>query len=184
MKRFMGFRWLLIVLLLGGCASQQVTMAETPASPQQMVIVSNDFEDQKPGDWMARGDGTRIAISDAAAHSGKYSLYVSNRSANWHGTQIDLLKKLQPGKKYSFSVWVYHTSASAKKLIITMERIYNGEKGWDRIAEVSVAPNTWVELKGEYQVQSAKVEELVFYVEAESSSLSYYVDDVTISQVK
>ena len=56
--------------------------------------------------WQSRGDPVSITSTDKIAHSGKYSLYVTERQSNWHGAQIDLKDMLIPGKSYEIEVWV------------------------------------------------------------------------------
>ncbi|AEH51685.1 endo-1,4-beta-xylanase [Pseudothermotoga thermarum] len=142
------------------------------------VVANYDFETTY-GDWRGRGAAS-IALSDAVAHGGSKSLYVSGRTAGWHGASLDLTAVLKPTRQYKFEGWVYQNSGSDQVMIITMQRTYSGEsRGWDRIAQVVAPSGKWTKIEGTYTVR-ASADELLFYFESENATLDFYIDDVLI----
>ncbi|AEM72886.1 endo-1,4-beta-xylanase [Caldicellulosiruptor acetigenus] len=144
------------------------------------VVKSATFEGGTTEDWQARGNGVTISVVNTVAHNGSKSLYVTGRSSTWHGAQIDLTSVLEKGKDYQFSVWVYQDSGSDQKLTLTMQRQNaDGTTNYDSIKyQQTVATNTWVELTGSYTVPTTATQ-LILYVEAADTTLSFYIDDFT-----
>lgn len=131
----------------------------------------------------------KILVTDKEAHTGKYSLYVSGRSAGWHGAQIQLKDILKPGKVYSISVWVMQKSGSSQYLGLTMQRKYDTDSNtqYDWIKHENNVPNgKWVELSGTYEIPAnVSILDLSLYVEAPSNtSLDFYIDDLVIVEGK
>ncbi|MEM5948516.1 carbohydrate binding domain-containing protein [Spirochaetia bacterium 38H-sp] len=174
--------FVLISFSFASCSSAPAAVEE-PEDKTAVVISSNDFEDSQLEPWVARGEGVSVEVSNAFAHSGSFSVYVSGRTQNWNGVQADLLSLIASGKNYHFSVWVYQNSGESKNMYLTVERTYKGDKNWDRVAEISVPSGEWVELSGDYSVPRKDVSEFVLYVEAEDATLDFYIDDVFLSKM-
>lgn len=79
------------------------------------VTFSSGFESGTTEGWQARGSGVTVKPDSVVAYNGKYSLYVSGRTSNWHGAQIPVDTILEQGKVYKISVWVYQNSGSTQK---------------------------------------------------------------------
>lgn len=187
------------LVFVAGCAPKEAvqvpsevksvaeSVKEAPNIPNAVVITT--FESGKEENWVARGDGVSIAVTDKEAHTGKYSLYVSGRSAGWHGAQIQLKDLLKPGKVYSISVWVMQKTGTSQYLGLTMQRKYNTDSAtqYDWIKhEREIPSGKWVELSGTYQIPSGvSILDLALYVEAPSNvNLDFYIDDLVIVEGK
>lgn len=134
--------------------------------------------------WQPRGDTVKLKIDNTKSHNGNKSLYVSGRSAFWHGVQIPVTKYLVAGKVYKFSVWLYHQSIDKQGFGLTIQRkMANDEQyKYDWITGSQIEGDGWVEISGNYYVpKDGKIEELVFCVSSWNPTLAFWVDDVTIS---
>lgn len=161
--------------------SIQVMTEETYLS--QAIIYKDTFENNTTN-WRPRGEGVKIKLDNSKFHEGNESLYVSGRTAFWHGAKIPIIKYVVPGKRYKFSIWVYHTSMDLKRFSILVQRKMADEAQYryDWITSKEVAGDGWEEISGSYVVpDNGKIEELEFYIESPDPTLSFWVDDFTIS---
>ncbi|WAM31244.1 endo-1,4-beta-xylanase [Caldicellulosiruptor naganoensis] len=145
------------------------------------VVKSTTFESGIFEGWQPRGSSVSISVVDTVTHTGSKSLYVTGRTQNWNGAQIDVTSLLEKGKSYEISVWVYQDTGSTQKLTLTMERKNaDGSTDYDSIVhQKDVGTNTWVELKGTYSVPTTAIQ-LLLYVESPNATLSFYIDDLKI----
>ncbi|MCX7720461.1 MAG: carbohydrate binding domain-containing protein [Dictyoglomus thermophilum] len=160
---------------------------EVPNIPNAILITT--FESGKTEGWTPNGEGVSVAVVDKDAHTGKYSLYVTGRTAGWNGAQIQLKDILKPGKVYSISVWVKHNSELPQHVGITMRRKYDSDSStqYDWIKHDNEVPGgKWVELAGTYQIPAGvNILDLALYVEIPSNpNLDFYIDDVVIVEGK
>ncbi|WAM33191.1 endo-1,4-beta-xylanase [Caldicellulosiruptor morganii] len=148
------------------------------------VTFSSGFESGTTEGWQARGSGVTVKPDSVVAYNGKYSLYVSGRTSNWHGAQIPVDTILEQGKVYKISVWVYQNSGSTQKMSLTMQRRFATDPSTsyeNLIYNRDVPSNTWVELSGSYSIPAGvTVSELLLYVEAQNANLAFWVDDLKI----
>jgi len=134
--------------------------------------------------WQPRGDGVKIKLDNSRSHDGDKSLYVTGRSAFWHGVQIPLTKYLVPGKSYRISMWVYHTSMDKQGIMLTVQRKMADEQQYryDWIGGSQIEGDGWAQISGNYNVpKSGKIEELVLCISSWNPTLSFWIDDVTVS---
>lgn len=148
------------------------------------AISKTSFEDRQHS-WEPRGDGVSISLTNKVFHSGEYSLAVEGRKNNWNGAQINLAKTLKPGTSYDFDIYVYQDTREDQLITLTMQRKYasDANTNYDTILwQIKVPSNTWTQLTGSYTVKSgAVVEELIFYVESPNPTLSFYLDDFSMT---
>ena len=168
------------MVMFSGCAPKE----EAPLPEENQPVISTDFEDGSAQGWQPRGGEVTITPTTAVKHTGEYSLYVSGRSADWHGAQIPLKNILKPGKTYSISVWVYQDSGSDQNMGSTMQRKYNTDTStqYNWIKHDTVHSGEWTELAGTYTIPAdVSIDELNLYIEApDNVTLSYYIDDLVI----
>lgn len=151
---------------------------------QSQAVVFKDTFESNLTNWQPRGDTVKLKIDNTKSHNGNKSLYVSGRSAFWHGVQIPVTKYLVAGKVYKFSVWLYHQSIDKQGFGLTIQRkMANDEQyKYDWITGSQIEGDGWVEISGNYYVpKDGKIEELVFCVSSWNPTLAFWVDDVTIS---
>nr|AAD32593.2 family 10 xylanase XynB [Thermotoga sp. FjSS3-B.1] len=154
----------------------------TPKEAGPKVVYETSFE-KGIGDWQPRGSDVKISISPKVAHSGKKSLFVSNRQKGWHGAQISLKGILKTGKTYAFEAWVYQESGQDQTIIMTMQRKYSSDSStkYEWIKAATVPSGQWVQLSGTYTIPAGvTVEDLTLYFESQNPTLEFYVDDVKV----
>ena len=155
----------------------------TFSSTQAGVVVKEfDFENGILG-WQPRGDGVEVSVSQDTSTSGNNSLHVLNRTQNWHGAQIDLRDVLQTGKTYYFEGWVYQKTGQNQTIIMTMQRKYGSDSAtrYDWIQAQTIPTDQWTKISGTYSVKAnERIDELLLYFESQSSSIDFYIDDISI----
>ncbi|PLV57660.1 endo-1,4-beta-xylanase [Thermotoga sp. SG1] len=154
----------------------------TPKEAGPKVVYETSFE-KGLGEWQPRGGDVKISISSKVAHSGKKSLFVSNRQKGWHGTQINLKGILKTGKTYAFEAWAYQESGQDQTIIMTMQRKYSSDANtqYEWIKSSTVPSGQWVQLSGTYTIPAGvTVEDLTLYFESQNPTLEFYVDDVKV----
>ncbi|CEP78624.1 endo-1,4-beta-xylanase [Defluviitoga tunisiensis] len=151
--------------------------------PRTDIILKSTFE-KGIENWQSRGDPVSITSTDKIAHSGKYSLYVTERQSNWHGAQIDLKDMLIPGKSYEIEVWVYQETGQDQQVTLTMQRKYasDDQSHYDTIVwQRTIPSNKWTQIGGSYTVKSGEtIKEMLFYVESPNNTLAFYLDDFVL----
>ncbi|ADQ47208.1 Cellulose 1,4-beta-cellobiosidase [Caldicellulosiruptor kronotskyensis 2002] len=151
---------------------------------QSQAVVFKDTFESNLTNWQPRGDTVQLKIDNTKSHNGNKSLYVSDRSAFWHGVQIPVTKYLVAGKIYKFSVWLYHQSIDKQGFGLTIQRkmANDDQYKYDWITGSQIEGDGWVEISGNYYVpKDGKIEELVFCISSWNPTLAFWVDDVTIS---
>ena len=132
--------------------------------------------------WEGRG-GATVALADKYAMSGSQSLYVTGRTASWNGAAVPLGTAYQAGEAFSFSACVRYDTGTAKtKFHLSLQ--YSGSDGktaYDKIASVDVPEDGWVQLANDNYTLPAGASDFILYVETDSGTGNFYVDDVRIA---
>ena len=89
-----------MILVLG---VNGITPAQVSA---ESLGVTFDFEDETTQGWTGRGGVEQLTANELAAHSGKYGLQVTGRTAGWNGPSINLNNVMKQGENYEISAWV------------------------------------------------------------------------------
>ena len=106
MNRKKVISFLMIYIFLIGTCCYIPNISATAANGELIV---NDFETGLSG-WEARGiDAEALSLSTNQAHSGEYSLKISNRTQTWHGATSNITDKLTLGETYVLGIWIYYT---------------------------------------------------------------------------
>lgn len=161
------------------------TATPTPV-PTEAVIYKNYFEDGDTNGFNGRGGSIEISNSENHTDGGKNSLLCTGRSANWHGTSMDITKLVEVGSAYKFSAWVKQDSGSAQD--IAMKTQYNDLDGNTQYKSVipgvtdgkTCASGQWVELSGEYTIPANDGGISLYFECPTSDSIDFLVDDVVI----
>ncbi|OPZ94245.1 MAG: Endo-1,4-beta-xylanase Y precursor [Firmicutes bacterium ADurb.Bin419] len=148
-------------------------------------LISDDFETGISG-WGPRGDET-VELSTEQAHSGTYSLKVSNRTSTWNGAMVDKSETLTLGESYTLSVYLKYVGdsyASSQRFSLQLQ-YNNGEDVYRNIKTIAVNKGTWTLLEGQLTVP-LDAKDVKVYVETEWKSspsaqdlLDFYLDDFT-----
>jgi glucosylceramidase len=162
-------------------------LAGSPAAADvPEVVFSSDFEDGTTQGWFRRGTAV-LAASDAQAHGGSYSLLTTGRTAGWHGPAVDLLGTLVPRAVYEVEAYVRLQEGSpTTQLQMTVQFVpeSTGQTRWQQVAsEPAVTDQSWTELRGQYSPPESGFE-LQLYIESPDPTVSYYVDDVTVTMIE
>lgn len=145
------------------------TVAKGPEISTETYTIAETFT-KNAGSFKARGTATAIVKEGA--------LYVSGRTANWHGVEISLNKEKTIGRTLNVSFKVKYdddTAGTVKSTLNTSSSAYTPvtetaiakEDGWITVTETMTVP--------------ADAEYVTYYFEAVSTTASFYIDDVVIS---
>jgi hypothetical protein len=146
------------------------------------VLMSYSFEQSSTDGWKGRGAAS-VAVSDEQGHTGSSALKVTGRTAAWHGAEYDVMSLVTPGDSYDVTAWARLTDGSASTSLILTREVDGCDT--DEFVRLDVAENAtdaqWVELTGTLTLPaSCEPTRLVVYVESESATASYYVDDTSM----
>lgn len=132
-----------------------------------------DFETDA-ADWSGRGDATIEVVSDRK-NSGEKSLYVSNRSATWHGAlfQNDYIES---GKTYIYKASAFATSNM--RISLSIQYSCDGSVSYNNVISSDVYAYDWKELSGEVIIPE-DAEDIQPYIECSDAEQSFYLDDVS-----
>lgn len=153
-------------------------------------LISDDFEAGLNG-WGPRGDET-VELSTEQAHSGAYSLKVSNRTETWNGPQVDKTGILTLGESYTLSVYVKYVGDqySGNQRFSLQLQYNNGEDVYANIKTVDVYKGSWTLLEGQLTVP-LDANDVKIYVETEwkpspssQDFMDFYIDDFTAMPAK
>ncbi len=131
---------------------------------------------------------TNTVVSDVA-HDGTKSLKVSDRQNVWEGPQVDLAGKLEKGKTYYWSAWVYHDSDEPQGFKLTgyscddsTEDRYASKFYTQVAANLEVPSKEWVRLEGLYTYQyEGNPVAAAMIIEADAMGFDFYVDDIVVA---
>ena len=149
-----------------------------PSKPSASnVIYSESFESSK-GDWAARGNTTLSVKKSAASPDGLQYLQVSGRTANWHGAALGVNSLLELGGTYKLTAQVRQTAGDGEVIKATFQK--NGDQ-YSQVATVTTNKNEWVELSGEFTVDT-DTKDLLLYFEADTM-IDILIDKVVITEI-
>ncbi len=162
------------------------TPTETPGVSQNYVY-KNYFEDGDVNGFTARGGAIEVSNSENHTEGGMNSLFVTNRSATWHGAQISLGKLAVTGEDYSFSAWVKQDTGEEQKIAMKLQ--YTDKAGQTQYKSVisgsddgPVCPSgSWIQLEGQYVIPEADGDVMLYFEMGTSESEGFLLDDVEIA---
>jgi endo-1,4-beta-xylanase len=159
-----------------------VAAPSAPASAASVVVLTSDFDDGTTQGWFARGPSA-VAASTEAARGGGHSLASTQRVDTWQGPGRDMRGVLVKGATYVVEAYVRLAPGQAATPIhMTVQRTpEGGSTVFERVASTSVGDADWVLLRGEYGY-AADGTELQLYLESASATVSFFVDDVTVTE--
>jgi len=129
--------------------------------------------------WSGRGSAS-VASSSSKAYEGSKSLYVSGRTDNWNGGEVEInTSTFKPGSTYSFSAMVNPTESTTVQL--SMQYDQNGSTNYTQIAEGSCTAGKWSKLENTSFTIPSGASNVKMYVEAPDSLCDIYVDRAIIA---
>ena len=139
-----------------------------------------DFEDQKEH-FVTRGDSTP-KIARGGMDDGSSCLFISERSQNWNGAQIDLTEH----SLSDFPLWVsfaaMHKGDAKTRITCTLQTRAIGASSDQYTTVVStdvVLPEVWTEASAQIKIPS-NCESVILYFETAGIE-DFYIDNVLIS---
>jgi endo-1,4-beta-xylanase len=162
-----------------------VTVTETappPGGPPDEAGVTSDFESGTTQGWGPRIGSEVVSVTSADAHTGRFSLLTTNRTAFFFGPALNLLGRMSKGKTYTFSVWLKLTPGEAPtQLRLSIERHTAGVTSFDQVVgNTPVTADAWVHLTNKYTL-GQDVDFLTVYAESASDLSSFYLDDFQLT---
>jgi GH35 family endo-1,4-beta-xylanase/peptidoglycan/xylan/chitin deacetylase (PgdA/CDA1 family) len=152
----------------------------TPTNTSSVKAVTAGFESGNSG-WEERGSVSLTPDSDSY-YSGSKSMLVSGRSDAWQGIAYNLdSSTYAPGSTFSFSGAVMQASGSAEDMKITLQYTLDGEDNYDTIASATAKDKTWTKLENTAYTIPSGATNMIVYVETDSSTTDFYVDDLMIA---
>jgi endo-1,4-beta-xylanase len=163
-------------------ATTAASAESASSSAAGTTVLSSDFEDGTTQGWFGRGSA-QVGVSGEQAHSGEASLLTTARADTWQGPGRDLRDVLQPGVTYEIEAYVRLDGAPSADLHMTVQRTpAGGSTAWERVAsDVRATDDGWTRVAGTYTFTSADNDELQLYVESPNATVSFYLDDVSIT---
>ena len=131
--------------------------------------------------WGGRGNASATQ-SGSQAYEGSKSLYVTGRTATWHGCSHSLRSNpFKPGETFSFGAMVKYTEGEATEDIkMSLEYSLDGDTKWDQIALVSAKKGEWTLISNPSYTIPAGATGVSFYLETPDdgeSMIDFYVDN-------
>jgi endo-1,4-beta-xylanase len=157
------------------------------AEAQADNLISNGtFEDGTATGWNARGSATKLEATTEDKASGSYSMKITGRASGWHGPAYPLAGKVKLGKTYKVSLKVKAVPGQTetnKKVHISTERKIDGSTSYPSLKrDVVITDSAWTTIDTEVSLidVTGDLTKLDLYVESPSTTLAFYVDDVSV----
>ncbi|MFI5894487.1 family 43 glycosylhydrolase [Actinoplanes sp. NPDC051513] len=164
----------------GGGSLFNVNWWQFSGSAATTDAISNGNTENGATGWRLFGAGT-LTSNTSVAHGGTRSLAITGRTASWNGIAQDVTSRLTNGKTYTASAWV-RTQSGTPAARATLAITAGGSTSY-----VSLTPSTtvnssgWTQLSGTAAVSwSGTLSSATFYVETDSGTDGYYLDDVSL----
>lgn len=147
----------------------------------QNFMVNGDLESGLSG-WGPFGSNVVLSRTDTDAHTGDYSLHVSNREADWQGASFSVAP-LTAGNQYLFSCWVRMAPANPDATLAMTVKLVDGTgENYLPVNSTPVTTASWVELSGAYfHDPDGVVTEMTPYIQASVPTAEYLIDACTVT---
>jgi endo-1,4-beta-xylanase len=161
-------------------------VAPPPGPPGNTAGAASSFESNTAEGWKSRTGGETVAASTADAHGGTHSLLTSNRSFAFQGPAFDVTNVMFNGSRYVVSVWAKLAPGQPdSQLRVSLDRKLGTatETFHTVVGNTTVTAGAWVRLQATYDLALAN-SSLTMYVETNSGTASFYIDDFSITYVQ
>ena len=158
-------------------------LAPPPGAPGNTNGASSGFESQTTEGWKSRTGGETVAVTNADAHGGSFSLLTTNRTATFQGPAFDVTNVMFNGSSYHIQVWAKLAPGSPDtQLRVSLDRKLGTtvETFTTLVGNTTVTANAWVELQANFTDALANTQQTL-YVESASGTPSFYIDDFNIT---
>jgi endo-1,4-beta-xylanase len=183
---------LLLYVEAGGATTQyyvddfsiKVVPALGCSDPPDTSGIHTNFETGTREGWVPRIGRETLTVTTADAHGGAYSLLTTGRQATFDGPAINAAGKLCNGSRYQVTLWAKLAPGQApSQLRVSIQRTLNGVTNFNTVVpNTTVTADQWVPLRTTYDF-AFNYQSLTLYVESNSGTPSFYIDDVDITLV-
>jgi endo-1,4-beta-xylanase len=143
-------------------------------------LVANPGFESGIAPWFARG-GETLTRTASDAHSGNWSLRVSDRGATWQGPALSLQALLEPGRSYRVSAWVKVAGDSAQPFRITVQKTDDAGNRFLGVILSRGFADRWSQLVEVYEHSAyGTLTRLDLFLEQPAPGVDFYVDDVVV----
>ncbi len=156
-----------------------ITTTTKAVEPDANGYYFNDTFESGKGSWRGRGDASAAIDNDNSAE-GKSSLFVSGRTDNWNGAEMELdPAAFIPGKTYSFGAAVMQNTESSTAMKMTLQYTdASGTEQYDEVASAAASSGKWTALGNSSYTIPEGASNMYLYVEAPESLTDFYIDNV------
>ncbi|GGA82800.1 hypothetical protein GCM10011369_25990 [Neiella marina] len=156
----------------------------TDPEPADPLMVNGDFENGEVAPWVGNSGEVLLTNVASQSRSGANSLLVSGRTQNWQGALYGLTNSVAEDSTYHISAWVRMDNLASSDVRMTVKVSDGNGDRYEPLAQASATDSGWVELAGNYTIAtSGDVAEIAFYIEGPDAGVSYFIDDVTVTDI-
>ena len=158
-------------------------LAPPPGAPGNTTGASSTFESQTTEGWKSRTGVETVAVTNADAHGGSFSLLTTNRAQTFQGPAFDVTNVMFNGSTYHVELWAKLAPGSSDtQLRVSLDRKLGSsiETFATVVGNTTVTAGAWVELSANFTDALADTQ-LTLYVESASGTPSFYIDDFNIT---
>ena len=154
------------------------------SSPPDTSGIHAGFETGTREGWAPRIGRETLTVTTADAHGGAYSLLTTGRQAAFDGPAVNAAGKLCNGSRYQVTLWARLAPGQpSSQLRVSLQRTLNGVTNFNTvIPNTTVTDGQWVRLRTTYDF-AFNYGSLTLYVESNSGTASFYIDDVDVTLV-
>lgn len=156
---------------------------------QAQTVATYGFEDGTADGWASFNFATTPTATNAASHSGAFSLLTTTGSTGQGGPSIKVGGVLLPGATYTITGWVMLTSGesatNANFTIMRSDPSCSGGTCFDTVGnfKVAVTSGQWAQIGGSYTVSTTETSLLLYsQLVGATTAQSFYLDDVVITE--
>jgi len=142
--------------------------------------ITNGNTESGTADWRVFGAGT-LSSTTSVTHGGTRSLAITGRTASWNGIAQEVTSRLTNGKTYTANAWV-RTQSGTPSARATLAITAGGSTSYLALTPATTVTSTgWTLLSGTATASwSGTLSSATFYVETDSGTDGYYLDDVSL----
>ena len=175
----------LAAILLLSTALPLITLADEP-------LIFVDFEDGEIGDFIVRGtaserenNGTGVlSVSTDVAHSGDYSLLITDRQRAWNGIAFNIAPYIRAEVTYEISFWVHAKTPDTSSFTLSAQITETGPP-WINLSpaiDIDVSDG-WVQIVEQhtYSQEEIDTKHITVYIENSTADAEFYIDDFSVT---
>ncbi len=151
---------------------------------------SYDFEEGFDG-WKARGNAV-VERSTNFSYTGRYSLYVSERTKFWNAPTVSISNLVENGVRYEYSAYVMYNGRMYENehdFQIELQYNFEGQELYRPVGYKTLQKGNWSKISGEFTLPEGASDVMMYIqtadvptdAEADANDLmAFYIDSVTI----